>query len=103
MSLREVKSPLAPKITIEQGSMILRPRSRRQINNSSSVSGCSMAARMAKPQTKSTNQLTKSHLQSALPIGLIRATRDALHVFFGEKDRAAERGGADKNFGRLLG
>src|SRR2546421_8914093 len=44
MSLREVKSPLAPKMTIEHGSITLRPVSKRQTNNSSNGSGCSMAS-----------------------------------------------------------
>src|SRR6266516_7705214 len=42
MSLRAVKSPLAPKMTMVQGSTALRPESRRQVSNSSTWSVCSI-------------------------------------------------------------
>src|SRR2546429_7246056 len=44
MSLRAVKSPLAPKMTMAHGSTALRPNSSRQVNNSSKWSACSIDA-----------------------------------------------------------
>src|SRR5439155_25998202 len=44
MSLRAVKSPLAPKMTMAHGSTAFRPNSSRQVNNSSRWSVCSIDA-----------------------------------------------------------
>src|SRR5437762_6767808 len=49
MSLRAVKSPLAPKMTMVQGSTALRPKSRRQVNNSSKCSACSINGDTGEP------------------------------------------------------
>lgn len=48
MSFRAVRSPLAPKMTMEQGSTGLRPKSKRQVSNSSNGSKRSMNCTMAK-------------------------------------------------------
>ena|SRR5207302_822089 len=44
MSLRAVKSPLAPNMTMAHGSTTFRPNSNRQVNNSSKGSACSIDA-----------------------------------------------------------
>src|SRR5947207_12534302 len=49
MSLRAVKSPLAPKMTMVQGSTALRTKSSRQVNNSSKWSACSIIGDSGEP------------------------------------------------------
>ena len=60
--LRAVRSPLAPKMTMVQGSTALRPNSRRQLNSSSRFCSCSISVK---------RWPTRSRLATPLPRALI--------------------------------